>query len=103
MPAPQFQSEESARQCIEDMLSALAEEESPGFSKFALGPNLRLVDAKRITGDDGKSIQSVVKIRMEVDEKMANQMANLHGELTDRIGLKDLLGIGIGISVVGLL
>jgi len=61
------------------MLEAISSEDSPGFSKYAMN-NVKLMEGGRTTGSDGKSVQSVLKIRLEVSEKMSNQMGNLHGE-----------------------
>lgn len=76
MPAPQAQSVESARSQIEEMLSALGEEESPGFSKYALDKeSMTLLECER--NEQGKKGRIVVE--MMVTEGMSNQLGNMHG------------------------
>ncbi|UZJ54723.1 hypothetical protein CBS101457_004043 [Exobasidium rhododendri] len=76
MPAPQEQSVESARVQIEDMLWAMGENESPGFSKFALDQeSMKLLECER----DEKTRKARIVIEMVVTEGMANQLGSMHG------------------------
>jgi len=76
MPAPQEQSVESARSQIEEMLSALGEDESPGFSKFALDKDsMVLLECER----NDKTKKGRIVVEMMVTEGMSNQLGNMHG------------------------
>lgn len=76
MPAPKEQSVESARGQIEEMLSALGESESPGFSKFALDQeSMKLIKCER----DEITKKGRIIVEMMVSESMSNQLGNLHG------------------------
>lgn len=79
MPSYQVQSVESAREQIEGMLGAMAEPESPGFSKACIDQDsVRLLSVERDeSGKNGK-----VVIEMQITDKMTNQLGNLHGEFT---------------------
>lgn len=77
MPRPNVQSIESAKQQIVDMLEAMGEETSPGFSKACIDQqSARLLVAER--SEDLK--KSRVVVEMKVTEKMTNQLGNLHGK-----------------------
>lgn len=72
-----MQSVESARASIEDMLAALAEPESPGFSKSCIDKDsVKLLDCER----DSNGRRGRVVVEMQITDKMSNQMGNLHGE-----------------------
>jgi uncharacterized protein (TIGR00369 family) len=76
MPALKAQDVESAREQIVDMLNALGEPESPGYSKACIDQeSAKLLQCER--SEDGKKGRIVVE--MLVTDKMANQMGNLHG------------------------
>lgn len=76
MPRPNVQSMEAAKQSILDMLHAMGEPESPGFSKYCIDQDsARLLDVER--SENGKTGRVVIE--MKVTEKMTNQMSNLHG------------------------
>jgi uncharacterized protein (TIGR00369 family) len=76
MPAPREQSVEAARAQIEDMLNALGEGESPGYSKYALDKDsMVLLECER----DEKSKKGRIVVEMMVTETMANQLGNMHG------------------------
>lgn len=77
MPKPNVQSIESAREQIIDMLEAMGEDSSPGFSKACIDQeSARLLVAER--SEDLK--KSRVVVEMKVTEKMTNQLSNLHGK-----------------------
>lgn len=80
---------EDANRLITDMLSALASDESPGFSKYAISAStLRLHSSQRINKEGKVASEEEVNrgkfnartaFRMKVDERMLNQLGNLHG------------------------
>ncbi|CAO1629653.1 unnamed protein product [Sympodiomycopsis kandeliae] len=84
-PLPQ----DEAEKLVTDMLSALESTDSPGFSKFAIsGSTIRLHAAERINKHGSKASEQEIEkgefsgrvtIRMKVEEKMLNQLGNLHG------------------------
>lgn len=49
--------------------------DSPGFSRYALDPSIKLTHLSRAS--DQKSAKVVLK--MQINEGMANQLGNLHG------------------------
>lgn len=78
-----------ASRLVTDMLSALSSTDSPGFSKYAISASsLRLHSSQRIN-KEGKEASAEeeakgkfngrVKFRMRVEDKMLNQLGNLHG------------------------
>lgn len=76
MSKVKVQSVESAREQIVDMLSSLGEDESPGFSKWALDKDsVELLHVSR--SEDGK--QGKIVVEMLVTERMSNQLGNMHG------------------------
>jgi uncharacterized protein (TIGR00369 family) len=76
MPAPQEQSVEAARLQIEDMLSAMSDDESPGFSRFSLDQDsIALLECER----DEKTKKGRIVIEMKVTDGMTNQLGSMHG------------------------
>lgn len=76
MSKVKVQSVESAREQIVDMLASLGEDESPGFSKWALDKDsVELLHVSR--SEDGK--QGKIVVEMLVTERMSNQLGNMHG------------------------
>jgi acyl-coenzyme A thioesterase 13 len=76
MPAIKEQSVEDARHSIEEMLSALGESESPGFSKYALNAeSIQLLDCER----NETTKKGRIVVEMQVSEGMSNQLGNMHG------------------------
>ena len=76
MPAPREQSVEAARTQIEDLLGALGEPESPGFSRFALDKaSACVLECER----DETTKKGRIVVEMMVTEGMSNQMGNMHG------------------------
>jgi uncharacterized protein (TIGR00369 family) len=76
MPAPKPQSVQDARGQIEDMLQAMGEPESPGFSRYALdAKSIQLLQCER----DDKTNKGHIVVEMQVTEGMSNQLGNMHG------------------------
>lgn len=69
---------QEARKHIEGLLTSMADPDSTAFCKSCIDQNsLKVLDCSR--NDDGRSGR--VAIEMQITEKMANLMGNLHGQL----------------------
>lgn len=88
MPAKAPASMDQATTWIKDMLGALAQPDSPGFSRSAISPTAKLVSAQRLDKDGQQASDDDVKrgkfngrvvLRMKCEEGMANQLGSMHG------------------------
>lgn len=73
---------------IKDMLHALSSPDSPGFSRHAVNPTIKLLSAQRINKDGKEAAEDEVAarkflgktvFRMQCKPEMANQLGSMHG------------------------